>query len=79
MRPRPGNGMSNWKATVGKEKTEAVDYVGKGTFEQDWNRTALEETDILIPHKDSIEQKCQEPHSEVSFIGGPEAGNMSQH
>lgn len=33
--------------------------VGKGTFEQDWNRTALEETDILIPHKDSIEQKCQ--------------------
>lgn len=33
--------------------------VGKGTFEQDWNRTTLEETDILIPHKDSIEQKCQ--------------------
>lgn len=30
-----------------------------GIFEQNWKRTVLEETDILILHKVSIEQKYQ--------------------
>ncbi|KAJ7417717.1 hypothetical protein WISP_63131 [Willisornis vidua] len=55
------------KQTVTSERLEIWKMTSKGTFEQDWNRTALEEIDILLLHKDSIEQKCWCPKLHTTF------------